>query len=37
MELLDDRHYLEPPDEPEWCEDHDAPKPCQYCRAEERD
>ena len=37
MELIDDRHYLEPPDDPNWCEQHDHKIPCPYCYAEERD
>ena len=37
MEPLDDRHYLEPPDEPRWCELHECKIPCPYCYAEERD
>ena len=39
MEPLDDRHYLEPPDDDEqhWCVDHQCRKPCAACRYEERD
>ena len=38
MEPLDDRHYLEPPDDDErWCAEHDKKIPCEACKAEERD
>ena len=37
MEFLDDRHYLEPPDEPRWCEEHQCERPCAACKYEERD
>ena len=37
MEQLDDSHYLTEPDDPERCELHDCPRPCQACRYEERD
>ena len=34
MEPLDDRHYLEPLSDPEWCEEHNMPMPCLECKAE---
>ena len=37
MKELDDRHYLTEPDEPNWCAAHECKKPCEACRAEERD
>ena len=33
MEPLDDRHYLEPPDDP-WCDRHNVRLPCAECKAE---
>lgn len=37
MEHLDDSYYLEPPSEPDWCEEHDCERPCQACKYEESD
>lgn len=37
MEPIKDDWYLEPPDDPEWCEDHDCSRPCAACKYEERD
>ena len=37
MEQIDDRHFLEPPDEPNRCPIHDCKQPCEACLYEERD
>jgi len=34
VEPLDDSHYLEPPNDPPWCEAHDQKRPCPDCKAE---
>lgn len=37
MEQVDDSHYLDEPEQREWCEYHQCSEPCQGCYYEETD